>query len=74
MIGNDYKNYLLQGFDGETLTIGDIESFLSKSRHNSIDNEEINGIEMQKNDSSKNLTNSNQMEYIHQLNKLFIII
>ena len=128
LIGNDYKNYSLQGFDGETLTIGDIESFLSKPRHNtnkiqglwhkidekilkpifidnfntareehsqiakeimqlfenhekkkmklnainsfnqknginSVDNEEINGIEMKENDSSKNLTNFKQMEY-----------
>ena len=128
LIGNDYKNYSLQGFDGETLTIGDIESFLSKPRHNtnkiqglwhkidekilkpifidnfntareehsqiakeimqlfenhekkkmklnainsfnqknginSVDNPEINGIEMKENDSSKNLTNFKQMEY-----------
>ena len=34
-ISEDFKNYSLQGFDGETLTIGDIDSFLNKPRHNS---------------------------------------
>ena len=32
-IGDEIKNYSLQGFDGETLTIGDIESFLNKPRN-----------------------------------------
>ena len=32
-IGDELKNYSLQGFDGETLTIGDIESFLNKPRN-----------------------------------------
>ena len=31
--GEELKNYSLQGFDGETLTIGDIESFLNKPRN-----------------------------------------
>ena len=31
--GDEIKNYSLQGFDGETLTIGDIESFLNKPRN-----------------------------------------
>ena len=35
LIGEELKNYSLQGFDGETLTIGDIESFLNKPRYNS---------------------------------------
>ena len=34
LISEDYKNYSLQGFDGETLTIGDIDKFLNKPRHN----------------------------------------
>ena len=34
-ISDDFKNYSLQGFDGETLTIGDFDSFLNKPRHNS---------------------------------------
>ena len=31
-IGEDFKSYSLQGFDGETLTIGDFENFLEKPR------------------------------------------
>ena len=34
-IGEDFKSYSLQGFDGETLTIGDFENFLEKPRFNS---------------------------------------
>jgi len=34
-IGEDFKSYSLQGFDGETLTIGDFENFLDKPRFNS---------------------------------------
>ena len=34
-IGEDFKSYSLQGFDGETLTIGDFENFLNKPRLNS---------------------------------------
>ena len=34
-IGEDFKSYSLQGFDGETLTIGDFENFLNKPRINS---------------------------------------
>ena len=34
-IGEDFKSYSLQGFDGETLTIGDLENFLEKPRFNS---------------------------------------
>ena len=34
-ISEDYKNYSLQGYDGETLSIGDIDSFLNRPRHNS---------------------------------------
>ena len=34
-IGEDFKSYSLQGFDGETLTIGDFENFLDKPRLNS---------------------------------------
>ena len=30
--GEDFKSYSLQGFDGETLTIGDFENFLDKPR------------------------------------------
>ena len=33
-IGEDFKSYSLQGFDGETLTIGDLENFLEKPRFN----------------------------------------
>ena len=33
-IGEDFKSYSLQGFDGETLTIGDFENFLEKPRFN----------------------------------------
>ena len=29
-IGEDFRSYSLQGFDGETLTIGDFENFLNK--------------------------------------------
>ena len=31
-LGEDFKSYSLQGFDGETLTIGDFENFLEKPR------------------------------------------
>ena len=31
-LSDDLKNYSLQGFDGETLTIGDFDSFLNKPR------------------------------------------
>jgi len=31
-LSDEFKNYSLQGFDGETLTFGDIESFLNKPR------------------------------------------
>ena len=34
LISEEYKNYSLQGFNGETLTIGDIDKFLNKSRYN----------------------------------------
>ena len=33
-IGEEFKSYSLQGFDGETLTIGDFENFLNKPRFN----------------------------------------
>ena len=34
LISEEYKNYSLQGFNGETLTIGDIDKFLNKPKHN----------------------------------------
>ena len=41
LISEDYKNYSLQGFDGETFTIGDFESFLNKPRNQ---NNKIHGL------------------------------
>ena len=40
-ISEDFKNYSLQGFDGETLTFGDVDSFLNKPRHQ---NNKIQGL------------------------------
>ena len=40
-ISEDFKNYSLQGFDGETLTFGDFDNFLSKPRHQ---NNKIQGL------------------------------
>ena len=34
-ISEEFKNYSLQGFDGETFTIGDIDNFLNKPRYHS---------------------------------------
>ena len=40
-LSDDLKNYSLQGFDGETLTIGDFDSFLNKPR---LHNNKIQGL------------------------------
>ena len=34
LMGEEFRNYSLQGFDGETLTIGDFENFLDAPRYN----------------------------------------
>ena len=42
LIPEDFKNYSLQGFDGETLTIGDFDSFLNKPSN--LHNNRIQGL------------------------------
>ena len=42
LIPEDFKNYSLQGFDGETLTIGDIDNFLNKP--STFHNNRIQGL------------------------------
>ena len=43
-LGEELMNYSLQGFDGETLTIGDMNSFLNKPRNYNVNNNKIHGL------------------------------